>query len=330
MPRISVVMPVCNGERFIRTAIDSVLSQSETDFELIVVDDGSIDGTARIVSEYRRKDPRVRLISRSNSGGAAVPKNDGIRAANGRYLCFLDHDDVYAPDRIRTLIALLEAQSGWSFVFHDLSLLDAGGHAAGGTYLGNAGFLDLAALYLQRISADVFECRRDFHVFQALRYAAFHVMSLMIDLDRVDRDCLFFDPEYEVAADTDLFLRLGLQERFGYLNQALSGYRLHEQNVTRNARLVNRFLYRAHIQHYARLVEHFDADQRASYRKKIGRYLFEYGYCCFQERDYGASHTAWRESLHWYPTFKVAAALFKNTARTIRQSGFRLIMSRRV
>lgn len=305
-------MPVYNGERFIRFAIDSVLAQSETDIELIVVDDGSIDGTARIVSEYQGEDPRVRLISRSNSGGAAVPKNAGIRAANGRYLCFLDHDDVYALDRIRTLIALLEGQSGWGFIFHDVSLLDAGGHAIGATYLGNAGFMDVAAPYLRHISADVFECRRDFHVFQALRYAAFHVGSLMIDLDRVDRDRLFFDPEYEVAADTDLFLRLGLHERFGYLNQALGGYRLHESNVTRNAQLVNRFLCRAHIQHYARVLEVFDNQHLKRYRRKIGRYLFEYAYNCRKAGEWNEARNALTESLRWHATPKVAAALFKS------------------
>ncbi len=105
---ISFIIPVYNGERYISTAIDSVLAQSSSDFELITIDDGSTDNTLSIMRAYEKTDDRIRVISRSNSGRPSIPKNDGIAAAHGEYICFLDHDDLYAPDRILNMVSALD------------------------------------------------------------------------------------------------------------------------------------------------------------------------------------------------------------------------------
>ncbi len=89
---ISVIVPVYNVENYLRQCVDSILSQTYRDFELLLIDDGSPDGCPRICDEYAERDPRVRVIHKPN-GGLISARNEGIRAARGDYVCIVDGDD---------------------------------------------------------------------------------------------------------------------------------------------------------------------------------------------------------------------------------------------
>lgn len=111
--KVSVIMPAYNSELYIRESIDSVLAQSFTEFELIVVDDGSTDATATIVQSVT--DQRVRLIRQPNRG-VSVARNTGLEAARGEFITFLDSDDLYYPDFLKTLYQLIQSnQTEMSF-----------------------------------------------------------------------------------------------------------------------------------------------------------------------------------------------------------------------
>lgn len=106
-PLFTVALPIHNGERHVGTAIESVLSQECTDFEMIVVDDGSTDGTVEIVRHVAEQDDRLRLITRSHaSGGPALPRNTVLEHARGTWLALIDHDDVWAADRLASQVRL--------------------------------------------------------------------------------------------------------------------------------------------------------------------------------------------------------------------------------
>ena len=92
MAEVSIIVPVYQVEKYIRQCVDSILAQTFTDFELILVDDGSIDQSGQICDEYARADDRVKVIHQKNSGVAAA-RNNGMKCANGNYLCFVDADD---------------------------------------------------------------------------------------------------------------------------------------------------------------------------------------------------------------------------------------------
>ena len=99
-PTFSVVMPVYNRAHLVERAVRSALEQSETDLEVIVVDDGSTDGTAQVVEAI--EDPRVILVRQANAGHAAA-RNQGIQRARGEYVAFLDSDDEYLPGALATI-----------------------------------------------------------------------------------------------------------------------------------------------------------------------------------------------------------------------------------
>jgi glycosyltransferase involved in cell wall biosynthesis len=110
MPAVSVIMPAFNVSRYIGDAIASALAQTYTDFELIVVDDGSKDGTADIAKAFAEADPRVRLVQQPNRGLAGA-RNTALRAARGDLFALLDSDDVWERQFLAEQVAILEARS---------------------------------------------------------------------------------------------------------------------------------------------------------------------------------------------------------------------------
>ena len=105
-PVISIIMPVYNVEDYLEEAIEGVLAQSFDDFELICVDDGSIDSSPSIVERYMRRDPRVRLMYQNNQGSGAA-RNHGLDQARGDYVIFLDSDDIFYENLLQDLYAAI-------------------------------------------------------------------------------------------------------------------------------------------------------------------------------------------------------------------------------
>ncbi len=123
-PLVSVIMICRNGERFLSEAIDSLFNQTLQQWELVFVDDGSIDASLQLASAYALRDPaRVRLVVHPERrwGGTAASRNLGVMAARGKYVAFLDADDVYESDRLASHLAWLESNPGLGVVIsHDL------------------------------------------------------------------------------------------------------------------------------------------------------------------------------------------------------------------
>ena len=120
MPLVSVVIPVFNGERFIKDAIKSVLSQSYRPLEIIVVDDGSTDKTAENIKEF----PAVKYIFQDNQGVSAT-RNKGLEAAQGELITFLDHDDILLSDSVsRRVVYMLENPEVWCIISKHRSYLE--------------------------------------------------------------------------------------------------------------------------------------------------------------------------------------------------------------
>lgn len=124
VPAVSVVIPVYNRAETIRAAIESVLRQTWTDFELLIVDDGSVDATMTEAATVR--DPRIRLLSNPRNLGAAAARNTGIRAARGTWVAFQDSDDEWLPGKLEKQMARLTAPEA-SYVAAYCGMLIVGG-----------------------------------------------------------------------------------------------------------------------------------------------------------------------------------------------------------
>ena len=114
-PKVSVVIPAFNSERWIKTCIDSVINQTAKAFEIIAIDDGSTDNTADIISGYG---DAVHLICQDNAGVSAA-RNAGLEHAIGEWIAFLDADDWWAPDKIEKALCKITEDPSIQFLTHE-------------------------------------------------------------------------------------------------------------------------------------------------------------------------------------------------------------------
>ncbi len=115
MPRISVIVPVYKVEQYLPKCIESILEQSLADFELILVDDGSPDGSGAICDRYAQRDSRLRVVHKPN-GGVSAARNTALDLAAGQWVTFIDSDDWVAPHYLETLLGLAEGDGGFDLV----------------------------------------------------------------------------------------------------------------------------------------------------------------------------------------------------------------------
>lgn len=127
---VSIVVPMYNAERFLTETIELVQKQTYQNWELILVDDCSSDQSAAIVRQYAKDDARIRLIEQDANSGAAKSRNLGIMQANGRYLCFLDADDIWVSKKLARELAFMQEKNA-AFVFTGYEFADAEGEGLG-------------------------------------------------------------------------------------------------------------------------------------------------------------------------------------------------------
>ena len=209
-PTVSVCLPVYNAERYVRQAVDSVLAQTFADFELIVIDDGSTDGSRGILEELARGDSRIRLVSRPNTGYTRA-LNEALSLARGTFIARMDADDVSLPDRFQLQVDYLRGHPDCVLLGSRILMVDPYGvpqyepdHRPGHD--------EIDQLLLKGVG-----------------WAVVHPAAMMV---RADVTALGgYRPEMEPCEDMDLFLRLAERGRIANLPVVLLQYRQHVKSV---------------------------------------------------------------------------------------------------
>ena len=119
-PLTSIITPVYNTVKYLKQAIDSVLSQTLTDWEMILVDDCSEDGSWELLEVLAKNDGRIRIIRNNKNSGSGISRNKAIDLADGKYIAFMDSDDLWHPDKLKIQIGLMEEIKRG--IFHSQSL----------------------------------------------------------------------------------------------------------------------------------------------------------------------------------------------------------------
>ena len=131
MPKISVIIPVYNAEKYLNKTLESILKQSLKDIEVICVDDGSTDNSKDIVEQYVKKDSRIHLLQNYKPLGIpAIPRNIGIQQAKGRFIAFLDSDDIWFPTKLEQQVRLFNHKKT-AIVFSNYEKMNEEGLRAG-------------------------------------------------------------------------------------------------------------------------------------------------------------------------------------------------------
>jgi glycosyltransferase involved in cell wall biosynthesis len=125
MPKVSIVMPSYNHEKYVAEAIQSVLDQTFQDFEIVITDDGSLDKTVEEIKKF--KDPRIKLFCFEKNQGASVAANNCVRNATGKYIAILSSDDVFLPDKLEKQVNFLDKNDEVGAVFGQAQIIDQDG-----------------------------------------------------------------------------------------------------------------------------------------------------------------------------------------------------------
>lgn len=214
--KVSVIIPAYNAERWLKDCVDSILAQDHSDLEVIIVNDGSKDGTLMLARSFT--DPRVRVADRTN-GGVSAARNMGLDLATGNYITFLDADDAMLPDNLsKKLRWSIERDVPW--VFGDLVMCDEQlrptgevQHATNGDVVNT--ILDGRAVAIPAPCSNLLARRSCF-------------------------DRTRFDPELSNAADQHIALRLASRYAYARLPEALTLYRVLPGSMSRNIALYER------------------------------------------------------------------------------------------
>lgn len=120
-PLVSVILPVYNGAAFLRESIDSILSQTYRNLELVIIDDASVDRSLDVISSY--SDKRIRIIRHDANAGLIATLNEGLQLAKGHYIARMDADDISHPDRLKLQVEFMEAQPGVALLGTQISII---------------------------------------------------------------------------------------------------------------------------------------------------------------------------------------------------------------
>lgn len=288
MPKVTVIIPTYNAIAYLPSTVDSVIQQTFTDFEVLIVDDGSTDETVEWVSKL--VDPRVRLISQANQG-VAVARNQGITGAQGEYVAFLDADDLWEPTKLEKQVKCLEENPQIGLVNTSIVNIDEQGKPLG-------------AVNASDIEGNV------------LKYIVEENLILCGSAPMVRRSCLEavqgFDQKLMSAEDWDLWIRLAARYDFAVVREPLVLYRQHLNSKSNNIE--------RHLKHRLKVIdktfETVAIDLQPLKHRSLGRAYLSVAWKLLVQKDYKTSTMYRQKALSYYPQLRFGENYIRLTAMT--------------
>lgn len=223
MKKVSVILPVYNVEKFVAEAINSVLAQTYTNFEALIVDDGSTDRSIEICQQFT--DPRIKIIRQKNRGLSGA-RNTGIRHAEGEYLAFLDSDDAWLPEKLEKHVAHLESSPAVGVSFSRSAFIDQEGKSLG---------LSLMTEFDEEISLRQMLCRCPVGNGSTvvIRKEVFEDICFQDNLHGTTEN-FYFDEGFRRSEDFECWLRIAITTnwKFEGIPEALTLYRVNLSSLS--------------------------------------------------------------------------------------------------
>ncbi|WP_315791078.1 glycosyltransferase family 2 protein [Fischerella sp. JS2] len=211
LPKVSVVMSVYNGEQYLQESIESVLNQTFTDFEFIIIDDGSVDSSWEILTRYAREDQRIKLFKNTENIGLTKSLNKGLKLAQGEYVARQDADDVSSLERFEKQVKLLDQSPEVVLVSCNIEWIDPEGHF---------------------IAKQPRECDRDLVAWYLLYYNHLAGHSQVMFRQKPVKNLGGYSEDYRYSQDYELWSRLIKVGDIVILSDALLQQRRHDKSIS--------------------------------------------------------------------------------------------------
>jgi len=220
--KVSIIMPVYDSEKYLGEAIESVLRQSYSNFELIIVDDGSTENSLNIAREFPKQDKRVTVIALKENQGFAKARNEGLKRAKGEFITCMDSDDIMLLNGIKARVEFLNSHPEINLVFGEIhKVIDKDGNP-----IENAFFEEIQQFHRRE---------KDNRFYEKVKKLELWILG--VDVTGMFRRNLLFQTGYyeeslRVGADKDFFSRIFGKCNAAYVPEPIILYRLHESNLS--------------------------------------------------------------------------------------------------
>jgi len=206
---VSIITPLYNGENYIKDTIESVISQSFENWEIIIIDDCSSDQGPEIVEKYAGKDSRIKLIKLQKNSGGAVARNLGIKEAKGKYIAFLDSDDLWHPQKLEKQVEFMEGNK-YDFTYTWYEKIDEEGN----------------------LLNEVVRSKDKVNYTELLKSNQIGCLTAIYDQEKLEK---IYMPLIRKRQDYALWLQTLKKTKYGYcLNENLAQYRVVDGSVSSN------------------------------------------------------------------------------------------------
>ena len=276
MSTVSVIIHTYNNERFMAETVESVLNQTYKDYEIIVVDDGSEDGTRDALIPYMQK---IRYHYKEN-GGIASAKNAGIGLSETEFVAFLDHDDLWVPDKLQLQMEHFNENPQIGLVYAKYTSFRDGKELRTKPEKGYSGW-----------------------IFKELLAKSFIQTSTVV----VKRECLDavgpYDETFSLGDEYDMFLRIARKFQCGFVDKGLTRYRVHDTNASNNDFLFDN----ENLGVYKKIYNNFtdlDGVEKKILRKRIARYSMKVAEGLYRQGKQEESKKYQMEANNYLPFYK--------------------------
>jgi glycosyltransferase involved in cell wall biosynthesis len=273
---VSVIIPTYNQAQYLVEAVESVLAQTYKNIEIIVVDDGSTDGTEEVLSPYM---DRIRYFYQENRGCAAA-RNVGIRHARGKYLSFLDHDDIFLPEKIELQVRFLEENYEYGFVHSNF-------------YIFNENDQEVRIRHQVPPPSG--------YVFPRLFMGSFIGCLTMFMRKKCIEKSGGFDEQRQTCSDCDLWLRVARHFKGAYIHKVLAVYRFHASSVSTNHILVAEEKFKILTKVLRLYPSAIDEIGREAVSRRFCHLLRDLGYLYFDAYELPAARSCFRRAVGHSP-----------------------------
>ena len=213
-PKVTIVLPSFNRGNLLKKSIESILNQTYTNFELIVVDDGSTDNTESVVDKIKKKDKRVIYLKHMKNMGASAARNSGIRIAKGEFIAFQDSDDIWKPNKLEKQMEIFEKTSEKTAV----------------VYTGFLKILNTKKIYFP----PPYIRGKEGYIYNSLLKENFITTQTILIRRNVFKEIGIFDEQLPRLQDWDLFLRISKSFEFKFINEPLVIVKVTKDSISSN------------------------------------------------------------------------------------------------
>lgn len=210
--KVSIILPVYNASKFLKECLDSILKQTYTNYEIVVVDDGSTDNSYTIAKEYANINNRIKIIKNIKNLGVSCAMNTAINVSRGRYISVMNADDKMHPKRLQKQVDFLESNSEYIVIGSQVKLIDEYGKKKG----------------IKKFPTSHKDIYRSLYLTNPIQHS-----SMTINRRLLPQDFTWYNEDLRLSEDIDLLFRLLKYGKLANHNEILTSYRIHKESLTK-------------------------------------------------------------------------------------------------